>query len=515
MKKRICVIGLDGVGLQNLRNILRQSPFNELTKIVNNGFTSPFTSIPPYTPCAWTSIFTSVNPGKHGVFGFHNVSRLNGGFCITLASSSDVMYPRVFEISAISGFKSVVVNVPLTYPVQGLIGANNLVVVSDWASPRQFIHPRRLEERYGEYLIEPPHRWSETTDAWSYAERVEEFLKTRLNIYYDLLEEFDYDLFVVVFSELDWLMHRIPGIIKGKDLNFVSGVLSLIDRFIRRATEVCDLIVLMSDHGFQVVKIFLGVNSMLADEGMLSYSYKIDFSKILSRIGLRVSGDSYEGSVVGGEPIKGFTSEALTRVLSIMEKLVPSMLLGKLENIAPLRMAIDYSSSKAFMIEGGTWGVYVRRGYEDTVWKVFGWNKLIEKIVRSRSLFHGPYMDRAPDLILVPKPGVWFDPRVYAQPVNVRIIGEHEPHALLAIFGDEVLSNRDVEDLGIEVSIYDIAPTLLAYMGLPPAWNSDGRPLTELFTVKLPAANRRTDYLSRFRLARKARRAISSRGLSQ
>ncbi len=511
MKKRICVIGLDGVGLRNLENMLRQDTFNWLAKIINNGFLTSFISIPPYTPCAWTSIFTGVNPGKHGIFGFHKVSRFNRGFHVALASSSDVMYPRIFEVLAMSGLKSVVINVPFTYPVRGLIGANNLVVVSDWASPRQFIHPKKLEKKYGEYLAEPPHRWGRAIDAKSYARKVEEFLRTRLSIYYDLLERFDYNLFVIVFSELDWLMHRIPGIAEGRNINYISGVLSLIDKFIRHATEVCDLTVLVSDHGFQVVKIFLGVNAILTHKGMLSYSYRLDFSKLFPHLGLRVSKDPLKGNVHGGKYSERFSSEILTRTLGFTRKLVPKTLLNVLENVVPLRMNIDYFSSKAFMIEDGTWGVYVRRDYEDTVRELFSESKLIKAVVRGSKLFYGPYIDEAPDLILIPRPGVWFDPRFYAPPVDVKINWEHEPHALFAIYGDDVLSNRDVRDLNIKVSIYDIVPTILAYMGLPPARDFDGRSLTELFAIELPATGKQVDYLTRFRLVRRARSLMSSR----
>lgn len=139
MAKRVCLIGLDGVGPGNLKTMLESIPLNALSSIAGKGFASPAPSIPPYTPPAWTSIFTGVNPGKHGIFGFYVVEQGEEGFSIRVASSRDVMYPRVFEIAAMKGLRSVVINVPLTYPVSQLLAARNLVLVSDWSPPA--VHP--------------------------------------------------------------------------------------------------------------------------------------------------------------------------------------------------------------------------------------------------------------------------------------------------------------------------------------------------------------------------------------
>ena len=281
-RRKVCVIGLDGVGFQNFKVFLNSLSLNGMTTILNKGFVSSFTSIPPYTPCAWTSILTGVNPGKHGIYGFSKISR-NSCFKIPLVTSYDVKYPRCFEMLAMHNLKSIVINVPFVYSIPGLVGLKNLVVISDWASPKQFIYPKQYEESYHEYLIEPPNKWSEARDIKNYVRKVREFLEKRLILYYELLEKEDYNLFIVVFSELDWLMHRIPDIIEGKRLSLIHKIISLIGRFIRRACELCNLVILVSDHGFSIASLFIAVNSILARRGLITYNYRFDIDKLLHR----------------------------------------------------------------------------------------------------------------------------------------------------------------------------------------------------------------------------------------
>ena len=80
--------------------------------------------------------------------------------------------------------------------------------------------------------------------------------------------------------------------------------------------------------------------------------------------------------------------------------------------------------------------------------------------------------------------------------------GEHEPRALMALYGDDVLP-PDNEGDGAGASIYDLVPTILAYMGLPIPSDTDGKILEDAFIIKLPNTKKRTDYLQKFRLLRK------------
>ena len=503
--KRICVIGLDGVGSSSVKNFLSMLALNNIYNVVSKGYTSSFISLPPYTPSAWTSIFTGVNPGKHDVYGFFKVFRIGGKFKVSLASSHDIAYPRIFEMLSMYNFRSVVINIPLVYPVQGLVGLRNFVVVSDWASPRQFIYPKQYEDTFREYLVEPPHRWGEAVNVESYVRSVEAFLERRLGLYYELLEKENYNLFIIVFSELDWLMHRIPDIVAGRRSNLVYKVLSLIDKFVGRACEVCDLVVLVSDHGFTVSRLFIGVNSILTSKGLITFNYRLNIGKLLRRTRSREQGTNLpiEKSKRGSNRLPDQALRNLFTVLSMVaKKFMSQYALSRLESIVPVSTEVDYSSSKAFMLEPASWGLYVKEGYIDVVKRIFGSNRFVKRVLHKEEVFWGPYVQDAPDLILIPRDHVFFDSRIHAEPVYLGYVGEHEPRAIIAFYGDDVLSSAST-DSSAKVSIYDLTPTVLAYMGLPIPSDTDGGPLTEIFSIELPSAKRKADYLQRFRMLRK------------
>jgi hypothetical protein len=108
---------------------------------------------------------------------------------------------------------------------------------------------------------------------------------------------------------------------------------------------------------------------------------------------------------------------------------------------------------------------------------------------RREDLYTGPYLNRAPHLVVVPSgtpyvPEFWdtksVDPdgtRRLCRDTNTHNRWDH------AIDGIFVLGGPGIEHspTRFQASVYDIVPTLMAYMGLPVADDLDGRVLTELF----------------------------------
>lgn len=273
--------------------------------------------------------------------------------------------------------------------------------------PRQFIHPRGYEARYSEYLVEPPHQWSRAADTDSYVKMVEEFLEKRLNIYYDLLEKEDYSLFVIVFSELDWLMHRIPDIVEGRQMHRIYRIASMIDRFVRKASGECSLLILASDHGFRVARVLVGVNSILADRGLIDYRYHV------------ARGAEHSATEPGsGSSPSSARGSRIRPLLRLARRLIPRSLLKRIRPLIPLQVEVNYSTSRAFMLETGNLGVYVRRGYCGAVRQALQGISQIRGIASRDEVFWGPYVERAPSLLLIPGPDVFFDANIHAEPLH-------------------------------------------------------------------------------------------------
>jgi len=270
-----------------------------------------------------------------------------------------------------------------------------------------------------------------------------------------------------------------------------------------KALQTCDLVALVSDHGFTVARLSLGVNSVLARKGLLSYSYRFDLSKVFRR------NNSFSGPKTGNSGDKALlNSSVVTSILrtsfKLLKRLLPSYMVNKLESVTPIRTAIDYSSSKAFMIEADNWGIYVKQGYEESVKRVLRERGLVKKVIEKRTLFWGPYTRLAPDIMLVPKEGVLFDTRVHSEPVYETSCSKHHPQAMIALYGD-FINRGNAEKLNI--TIYDIVPTVLAYLGLPIPYDNDGKVLRSIFDIELHCE--KYDYTLKFKMARSVKKLKS------
>jgi len=98
-----------------LKDFLSSSVWPNLKRVVRKSVRGVLKStILPLTPMAWTSIATGVNPGKHGIFDF---VKFDESYNTRLVTSFDVKYPRIHEMVALKGLKSVCINQLLTCPV--------------------------------------------------------------------------------------------------------------------------------------------------------------------------------------------------------------------------------------------------------------------------------------------------------------------------------------------------------------------------------------------------------------
>src|SRR3989337_326500 len=71
MKPKVIVVGLDGGTWELLKPLMNEGVMPHLAHLTETGVSGVLHStLPPWTPTAWSSFATGKNPGKHGVFGF-------------------------------------------------------------------------------------------------------------------------------------------------------------------------------------------------------------------------------------------------------------------------------------------------------------------------------------------------------------------------------------------------------------------------------------------------------------
>jgi predicted AlkP superfamily phosphohydrolase/phosphomutase len=115
---------------------------------------------------------------------------------------------------------------------------------------------------------------------------------------------------------------------------------------------------------------------------------------------------------------------------------------------------------------------------------------LIGQVLRREEIYSGPHLDRAPDLILLPKEpsDIFFGLADFGHRETVstvyRYSGMHRDEGMLIISGPGTPSGGIIEG----ASIQDIAPTVLHTMGLQVPADMDGHVLEHAFDAEYMAA---------------------------
>ncbi|HEX2294756.1 MAG TPA: alkaline phosphatase family protein, partial [Actinomycetota bacterium] len=118
---RAAVIGLDGAAWHLLDPMIEAGAMPRLAALRERGAWGTLTStVPTYTPPAWTSAATGVNPGRHGIYGF--IAGNAQSDRQELVHSGMIKAPTIWEVANEQGARAGVYNLPLTYPPRSLDG---------------------------------------------------------------------------------------------------------------------------------------------------------------------------------------------------------------------------------------------------------------------------------------------------------------------------------------------------------------------------------------------------------
>jgi len=136
MKKKVLVVGLDGLEPSIIERLLAQNELPNFSRIRNAGFYGRLgTTYPAQTPVAWSSFVTGTNPGGHGIFDF--ICRDPQTYLPDIAltrferAKNVLAAPRVvnkrngvpvWQHLTQAGIPSVVLRCPVTFPAENLLG---------------------------------------------------------------------------------------------------------------------------------------------------------------------------------------------------------------------------------------------------------------------------------------------------------------------------------------------------------------------------------------------------------
>jgi predicted AlkP superfamily phosphohydrolase/phosphomutase len=141
--EQIILIGLDGLGFQEINPWLSTHSLTTLNSVSNDGVATDLSSThPPWTPCAWPSFLSGRNPGNHGVFGFFT----NDGYDKSLTDRPTVDASYLFETADACNCVSLVINYPVTHPAPKL--NNGAVVPGYLATEDVTFSPPKIRDEY-------------------------------------------------------------------------------------------------------------------------------------------------------------------------------------------------------------------------------------------------------------------------------------------------------------------------------------------------------------------------------
>src|SRR5436305_5521850 len=254
----------------------------------------------------------------------------------------------------------------------------------------------------------------------------------------------------------------------------VIDVYRLLDRELGtlvERTDADDLVLLMSDHGHQPVTRALNMNRVLESLGALRTGRGSALVSLLAwgriRSLARVAYDrlGLHGRVkVPTTPIDWAHTTAYTSVTSTGEGV--SIALAGREPQGTVR-AHDYERVRTEVADALLGFVDPATGRHP-----------IARVVRKEEVLHGPYLDRAPDLLLEPAPLYSLThARQMVEPADW-LSGDHRPEGIYVAAGADVSAGD-----GPEISLADFAAWITKALGVEAVASGSGEPSRQAAAV--------------------------------
>jgi predicted AlkP superfamily phosphohydrolase/phosphomutase len=473
------VLGLDGCSWELLEPWMRAGELPALFQLRDEAAWGWMEScLPPVTSPNWKCYSTGTNPGKLGVFWWENVDFRSGRLILPTADSYDG--EELWENLSRASLKVAVINVPTTYPPKKVHGC--LVSGGPDALDEGYTYPAHLEfelRRRFSYRVHPREVGVIDVDPERAAEQIIPLLRQRFQVAVHLLEESQPDFLHLTIYYINVLQHHLwdhPLVLEAWKV-IDDGIATL-----RSKLKDWRLIV-MVDHGTNKVHTQFNICTWMEKEGYLV------LKRSVGRSALRRLGVSKE-RVAGAATALHLKDLIKSHVGGEARAFLPSA--SGVVGHAGRAGLIDWAKSR--VVPSGQGPIYVNPDISEVEREQLITDlqhRLLElrddegrpiahAIPRREEIYGGPHLARAPQIVVDQAPGVHISASVGSEQVFLtpsKWLAENYKRGLFLAAGADVRPQR----LSSDVSILDIAPTVLHCYGLPIPAAMDGRILTELF----------------------------------
>lgn len=501
--RRLLIVGWDCADPDITDSLCERGRLPHLSTLRQQGFYTPIEStIPPSSLPAWTSAFTGVGPGRHGLTEY--IQKDPGAYRLRLVTSADRRAETLFTLAHRAGLRVACLGVPGTYPPDPAVD----VCIAGFDSPlarkasgRAF-SPGFLHKKLAEKNLHWPYGGVDELavgPGWHRAARktLLESVEQKTRVVEEILHGDWFDLFTVVFSELDtashhfWAYHdgRSPRRRSDPDLDgTLEEVYVALDRALGRMLSGLDeqaAVLVLSDHGAGGASdhVFC-LNRWLASAGWLRFK---GISGLPGRLAARVQGyaaralpadvkaavlrSTLAGMVMRADAFSRFGSLDLPRTQAYSDELPqnPGIWIN-LRGRDPhgiVEPGVEYEDLRDEIIERLEAFCDPQSG-----------RSLVDRVVKREEVVMGPHADRAPDLLV--ELSSWDGYKLLAAPSagrrgrlvrrlasselvgskGVGVSGVHRPEGILVAAGPTLRTGAGLDGMRL-VDVFPLAASLL------------------------------------------------------
>lgn len=484
--EKTIVLGLDGAHFELIESWLEEGKLPNIAQAIENGVTTNMQSVlPPVTSPNWKAYATGKNPGKLGIFWWENIDMKN----------KKVYYPNErksahYEFWEIIGKQSSagVVNVPTTYPPRNI--EPFIISGAPDAEETGFTYPEELEYELQENLDYQVNKDTPLkTSPNEASNEIIDLIDLRFRTGKYLLDRYDTEFLQITTFYLNSLHHYFWD--DDKTLKGWQVIDDHLGDFLKENYNI----VLMSDHGSTEIHTVFHINTWLEQEGYLS-----------SDMGVSDTLDSV-----------GITTERLIeltrklRIRRLASRIIPQWILSQIpseegevrrEGKTP---NVEWGTTTA--LASGQGPVYINEqisNYEEVRTNLIKMlsgittpigRKVAEEVFRGDEVYHGPYENEGPDIVIDQADGIHIDgglgrDEVFTQPSDEGWRGDNKRDGIFIATGPD-FSTGHIDQL----SILDLAPTFLHLHGCAIPTDMDGDVRHTIFSEESPRSKYEESYI--------------------
>jgi predicted AlkP superfamily phosphohydrolase/phosphomutase len=478
---KVLMIGLDGATFSLLNPLMEDGTMPFLKKFVSEGVHGDLMSTPnPLTPPAWISMYTGKSPNVHGVHDFLRPEASNGDVFLKINDSRDIRCETVWSMASRQGKRVTSLNF---YGMSPPIPVNGYLISGfvPWKHLRSATYPSSLFDtlkslpnfnykNLGMDLTEEKKCFQglneEDQENWVVVHSARG--KAWGDLLSHLLETDPSDLSAIVFDGPDKIQHLFwrhldPALIESNPsphdvrirelcLNHYRELDSIIERLVSLAGPETNVI-MTSDHGFGPTTEVVYINEWLARNGYLTWSKHAEL-----------------------DPSGRLTPDRMKEHL----------------------MMIDWKNTLAYCPTPSSNAIFVQKangsgkGVKDEDYLEFC-TKLKQQLLEYRNPADGEQifvevelnkLDRASDSETLPDINIKLRDSGFVSILKSTEVviprekpeGTHRPNGIFIARGPDVEAGQQIQPL----SILDITPLLLYFLGLPIPTDLEGRVPTEI-----------------------------------